>query len=104
MKGEVNIFIIIGIVALVLLLLTGIASNWSPVSGDVFGVFTFFNALATTMTEMITVSNVVLFTTLFFVTQGIFLYAYYKIGRFVWVRVPEVRKWFDNTKNWLSGL
>lgn len=90
------------LVVFFLLLVVGIAGNWKPVSGDIFGIITFFNAIRDTFGNFITVTNTLLWTMLFFATEGIFLYAYYKIARLIWVHVPQFQAWFKKSKDWFS--
>jgi hypothetical protein len=39
---------------------------------------------------------------IFFAVEGLFLFAYYKVARFIWVRIPEMRNWFEQSKKWFQ--
>jgi len=98
----VTIIIMAFLVIFVLLFIVGIAGNWTPIQGDVLGVISFFTAITTTVNEFITITNLLVWSMIFMVVQGLFLFAYYQIGRFLYVRIPEFQRWFDKTKRLLS--
>jgi hypothetical protein len=98
----VSTFLIIIVIVFLLMFIVGIAGNWKPVAGDIFGVISFFTAVKATFGEFISVTSLITWTMIFFAVEGLFLFAYYKIARFIWVRIPEMQAWFENTKKWFN--
>jgi hypothetical protein len=105
MRGfAVTAIIAVILVIFVMLFIIGISGNWKPVQGDVLGIMSFFTAVSVTFGEFISVTNLMMWTMIFFAVQGVFLYIYYKIARLLWVRVPEFQKWYEQTKAWIDKV
>lgn len=85
-----------------MLFIIGIAGNWKPLPSDVLGVMSFFEAVKVTFGEFISITNLMMWTMIFFAVQGIFLYVYYKLGRFLFVRIPEMRSWYEQFHRWFK--
>lgn len=98
----VTTFLIMLVIVFFMLFVVGLAGNWKPVQGDVLGVISFFTAVKTTFGEFISVISLVTWAMIFFAVEGVFLYAYYKIARLIWVRIPEMRSWFEQSKKWFD--
>jgi hypothetical protein len=97
----------------VILFVFGVAGNYGhrKVTGfsffgiqvsDPLGLGAFFYALSDTVTEFTTMANLLIWTLMFFIVQGIFLYAYYMVAKVIWVHIPQFQKWFAQAKVWLS--
>jgi hypothetical protein len=102
MKGMVSIILIVVVVIFLLLFVMGISGNWNPVAGDILGIFTFFNAVRDTITETLTVGNLMVWSLIFFAVQGVFIYAYYRLGRFIFVHIPQLQRWFNQAKEFMK--
>lgn len=102
-KGIVVTALVIFIVLIIgFIFLMGVSSNWKPVYGDVLGVVTFFNALRDTIGNSFFMLNYVTWLMIFFGVQVVVVYVYYRVARIVWVHIPQIRKWIDQTKGWFS--
>jgi len=104
MKG-VAVNVIIGIVLFVFLMLflVGISGNYKPASagiGDVIGAF--FGAIAQTFGEFAVVTNTLLFATIFFAVEGIFIFVYVKIGLTIFKHIPEAQALLKQGQKWFN--
>lgn len=102
MRGMVGIVLIIFVVILLLMFIVGISGHWNPVAGDITGILTLGNAVKDTYSNFISMASIIMWTMIFFTAQGVFIFAYYKIARFIWVRIPEFRQWFEESKSWFE--
>lgn len=86
-----------------LLLIVGISGNYSPAGtgiGDVIGGF--FTALTKTFSQFIVVTNTLIFSALFFATEAVFIYVYYKLGMAVFHHIPQMQGWLRQAKGWFN--
>ena len=102
MKGFASLIVIVFLVIFVLMFVVGIAGNWSPVAGDVFGIISFFDAVKATFGEFVAISNLMLWTFIFFSVEGVFLYAYYRLGRFIFVNIPMLQGWYRRAQEFVK--
>lgn len=99
-KGSVALIFTVVFAVILLVLILGISSNWSPVAGDFLGILTFFNAVRQTFGEFTAFGNLVLWTIMFFAVEGVILYGYYTLARFIWVHIPQMQKWYSQSRRW----
>ena len=105
MKGfAVTAIIAVILVIFFMLFIIGIAGNWKPVPNDVLGIMSFFNTVSITFKNIISITNLLMWTMIFFAVEGGFLYVYYKVARLLWVRIPEFQKWYEQTKAWVEKI
>lgn len=86
------------------LFIVGIASNYAKHTSllDPTGIGAFFLAMQETVSEFIVITNTIIWTMAFFIVQGVFLFVYYKVARFIWVHLPIYQKWLSRAKEFLS--
>jgi hypothetical protein len=87
----------------ILLLFIGVSGNYKPASagiGDVIGGF--FTAVSKTFSQFFVVTNTLIFTALFFATEALFVYVYYKIGVFIFRHLPELQGWVNQARVWFK--
>lgn len=87
----------------ILLLLVGVSGNYHPAGsgiGDVIGGF--FGAIAKTFSDFFIITNTLIWTSLFFATEGVFIYVYYKLGMAVFHHIPEMQGWLNQAKRWFN--
>jgi uncharacterized membrane protein len=108
-KGIAGILILFVAIFLIVtfLFIFGIAGNYGKrkaEGNDIIGIGSFFLALTDTVNQFLIMGNLLIWTLLFFVVQGVFLFAYYMMAKFIWVHVPEYQKLFERMKQRLSVL
>ena len=102
--GLLILFVAIFLIFFVLLIF-GVAGNYSAIkekSGDTWGIASFFVAVGYTVGQWFVLGNFLIWTLIFFSVQGVFLFTYYMIGKFIFVHVPQFQKQFEWLKQRLS--
>lgn len=104
MRGfAVTVMIMFVLFIFILLFIVGISGNYHPASGgigDVVGGF--FGAIAQTFSEFFVVTNTLIWTALFFATEGVFIYVYYRLGVFIFKHIPEMQVWMKTAQKWFK--
>lgn len=103
-KGfAVNVMVIFVLFIFILLFIVGLSGNYHPTGtgiGDILGGF--FSSIAQTFSEFFVVTNTLIWTALFFATEGVFVYVYYKLGVFIFHHLPEMRGWVKTAQKWFK--
>jgi len=53
---------------------------------------------------MLKIIYVIILALLFFFIEGLFIYLYIKLGKFIKNQIPKFKTWFDLNKDRFSGL